>query len=183
VDAWSLDAGELAPLSWNPSASLVIHFLGYQRAYYSLSESAEAEADFAWLKGHGSLPERAAKRVEPPARGGGQAASRNLVVCGLGYRLEAAQAKAFPGGLEILTPYVPHLKDWGREAPPEGGRLGILDQALWMDDLEALRGGQKAVTDDWQSPPPALGVLHFLAANLKKLSPSSASYGPNQQGK
>jgi hypothetical protein len=169
VDSWSLDASELPPLTWRSATPLALGPLKYHRAYYSLTESAQAQEDFAYFREHGSLPARAASRTQAPSLLPGQESGRNLIVAGFEASLSAPDGQPMPAlpELEIITPYVPHLGSWGKEAPPAGGRLGVLDQAVWTDHPENLRKGQSGVTDDWQSPPPALGVVHYLSVGFK----------------
>lgn len=169
VDTWSLDASELPPLTWRAGVPLSMGVLKYHRAYYSLSETVQAQEDFTYFKEHGSLPAHAASRSQAPALLPGQDSGRNLIVAGFAASLSAPGDNPMPAlpEVEILTPYVPHLGSWGREAPPEGGRLGVLDQAVWTDHPENLRKGQLGVTDNWLSPPPALGVVHYLSVGFK----------------
>jgi hypothetical protein len=72
--------------------------------------------------------------------------------------------------LEVLVPYVPHLKSWGSEEPPKVRRLETFQemQALWTNRPERLRNGVEGVHDEWKSPPPTLGTQHYLSAYFRR---------------
>jgi hypothetical protein len=72
--------------------------------------------------------------------------------------------------LEMLVPYVPHLKSWGAEEPPAVLRLETFNehQTIWTNRPQRLRNGAEGVHDEWKSPPPALGAQHYLSAYFRR---------------
>jgi hypothetical protein len=167
VDGWALESSEVPPFTAKTGQKLGWQLLPYQRAFYALTETAEADEDFAYLTDHGELSPRSLQRTAPILPAEGTESIRTLVLVRQGVKLEA-QGKLKPiAELELLTPYVPHLRSWGKEHPPTGGRLGVIKQALWTDQPSRIRRGTKGLTDDWQSPPPAFGVIHYLSIGIQ----------------
>lgn len=169
VEAYSFESSELACLRWAPDQDLYVRDLGAGRAYYALSESAQAEADYKVLTFTGALPDSCQGRTLPPAGEGG--GTREFLVLSVQrYALHAEGPMDPLNELEALVPYVPLLKGWGSEEPPKVRRLETFQemQALWTDRPLRLRNGSEGVHDEWKSPPPVLGTQHYLSAYFRR---------------
>ena len=71
--------------------------------------------------------------------------------------------------LELLLPYRPKLASWGSQLPPRPDSLETLATAFWSDRPDRVRLKKNGDwTDEYQSPPPAYGVLHYASISLRK---------------
>jgi hypothetical protein len=171
VDSYSFDLSELAALRWSPDQDLKVADLGAGRAYYSMTEAAQAEADFAALTATGALPPACLSRLLLPAPEKGDQPWEYLALTCHRYALSAEGPMDPLNELEVMLPYVPHLKSWGYEEIPAVSSLEKWkesSEALWTDRPERLRNGAEGVRDEWKSPPPALGTQHYLSAYFRR---------------
>jgi hypothetical protein len=166
VEAWSLDNGVLKRLHWMPEQELSVQRLGWHRKVYAAGESATALADLAALSQSGRWTLDAASPTAQPDLG---AAGRFYVLTQESFRLECQGTMAPADAVDMLSPYRPQLPQWGRELAPRVSTLELEAQALWSDrpDRVRWRSGKK-LGDEWQSPPPALGVLHYMSFGLRR---------------
>ena len=81
VDSWSVIPGDFGWLEWEPAQSMGVVILGFEQAYYSLTETPEAEADLEFAKANGQLPDGFRSRAIPPRppREGGKIAWWTMV--------------------------------------------------------------------------------------------------------
>jgi hypothetical protein len=166
VEAWSLDNGALKRLHWAPEQELSVQRLGWHRKVYAAEESQTAKADLAALGVNGRWALDSVSPTTQPDLGG---AGRFYVLTQESFRLECQGSMAPAEAVDLLSPYRPQLPQWGRELPPRVSALELEGQSLWTDrpDRLRLRSGNK-LRDEWQSPPPALGVLHYLSFGLRR---------------
>jgi hypothetical protein len=183
VEAWSLDNGALKRLHWAPEQELSVTRLGWHRKVYAAGDSLTARAALDALAQSGrwlpeaasptasaltpsaSLTSTAVVEVAPDLSGAGTW----YVLTQESFRLQTQGSLAPAEAVDLLSPYRPQLPQWGRECPPRVRALELEGQALWSDRPERLRlrAGNKP-RDEWQSPPPALGVLHYLSFGLRR---------------
>jgi hypothetical protein len=166
IEAWSLDNGVLKRLHWTPEQELSVQRLSWHRKIYAASESLTAKADLALLASAGRwMPDPLSPTPQPDL----SVAGRFYVLTQESFRLECQGAMAPAEAVDLLSPYRPQLPQWGREVAPRVTALELEAQALWSDrpDRLRLRSGNK-LRDEWQSPPPALGVLHYLSFGLRR---------------
>jgi hypothetical protein len=167
VDAWAMDAGGLSLATWDPAQELQM-VSQVTRAYYGMGEAQQAQADLDDVKNHGCLSREALRRrVAPrPGRSGQATPWIMLALHEVSFTAEGPMAYISP--MEWLTPYVPHFKSWGEEAHPQSGALELLAQGYWSNRPERVRAKGSVARDDWKSPPPALGMLHYDMVNLRR---------------
>lgn len=170
VDAWSMDPGDLAVAFWEPAQELSVTSR-LERAYFSISDSAQAQAGLEYAKAHGRLPpltgsgpSAAGLALPPRARGGAKAEWFMLSLHQARFRAEGPMNPLYP--LDLITHFRPVLKSWGLEAPP--AKLGLLGQSFWTDRPERVRLRKNAPIDEWKSPPPAIGMLHYASVSLRR---------------
>lgn len=163
VEAWSLDAGSLKRVYWQPQQELEVQAQGAERVVFPAALSGAAKVSFALSAQLGRLSATAQGLTQSP-----QAAGIYYVLSVERYRLEVEGAMA-PMSVDILSPYRPHLASWGRELPSRVRTLENEAQALWTDrPARAKLKKDGSPQDEWQSPPPALGVLHYLSVGLRR---------------
>jgi hypothetical protein len=180
VEAWSLDNGALKRLHWAPEQELSVTRLGWHRRVYAAADSPTARAALDAVAQSGRWPAEApvAVAASPSAAALTPAAQAQPDLSGAGtwyvltqesFRLQTQGSLASAEAVDLISPYRPQLPQWGRECPPRVRALELEAQALWSDRPERLRlrGGNKP-RDEWQSPPPALGVLHYLSFGLRR---------------
>jgi hypothetical protein len=173
VEAWSLDNGALMRLHWAPEQELSVTRSGWQRRVYAAGDSLTAKAALDYFNLNGHLPQ-----VVTTSADVGLSATPAVDLSGEGtfyvltqesFHLETEGSMAYAESVDLLSPYRPQLPQWGRECTPRVRALELEAQALWSDRPERvrLRSGDKP-RDEWQSPPPALGVLHYLSFGLRR---------------
>ena len=171
VEAWSLDNGALKRLHWAPEQELSVTRSAWQRRIYAAGDSLTAKAalDYFNLNGHLPAAVSVAAAVSPTPSVDLHEAGTYYVLTQESFRLECEGSMAFAESVDLLSPYRPQLPQWGRECTPRVRALELEAQALWSDRPERLRlrNGDKP-RDEWQSPPPALGVLHYLSFGLRR---------------
>ena len=172
IEAWSLDNGALKRLHWAPEQELSVQRLGWHREVYAASESQTARARLDALASNGRW---IAQSTSPTASALSPSAALDLSGAGTWYvltqesfRLETEGSLAPAESIDLLSPYRPQQPQ-GREAAPRVSALELEAQALWSDRPERLRlrSGNKP-RDEWQSPPPAVGMLHYLSFGLRR---------------
>jgi hypothetical protein len=175
IDAWSLDSGVLARMHWSPAQELSIAAEDWERAVFPAEESATARAAFEASRSLGRLTATAgaARELGPVAEAvldGLTRGTRTLYVLTVQrFRLGVDGAMASMDPVDILGPYRPHLASWGRELNGCVQEMEIEAQALWTDRPGRLRLRSNGLPrDEWKSPPPALGVLHYLSCGLRR---------------
>lgn len=161
VDAYSLDPGVLARILWFPEQELAARALPWQRAVFAQEQSATARSAFAASLELGRLTQTS--EALPGVSGPGT----YWVLTVHGYELESQGAMAGMDPVDILTPYHPHLTKWGRELDPMR-EMELEAQGLHSDRPRRLRLVNGKPRDEWKSPPPALGVLHYVSTGLRR---------------
>jgi hypothetical protein len=161
VEAWSMDAEDLAPALWLPEQELAYES-SLERAYYSLSETTQALAALDEVKRDGRLPQEAAARALPPRQGAW------LLVANHRARFSTEGAMEALDPMELLLPYRPKLASWGSQARPVPESLETLAQAFWTDRPDRIHVKKAGWTDEYKSPPPAYGMLHYASLKLRK---------------
>jgi hypothetical protein len=171
VDAWSLDSSEPELLRWKPAQELSIARERWERVVFDESDTQDARAAFREALASGRIPvQKRAKSLavgtadvlENPA--GPHGGLWELTV--VGYRATVEGALAPLESMQVLTPYRPDYGTWGRE---QRGvlRANALDaQGVWCDRPDRLRV-HLDLKDEWASPPPALGMLHWYDFGVK----------------
>jgi hypothetical protein len=173
VEAWSLDNGALKRLHWAPEQELSVTRSAWQRRVYAAADSQTAKAALDYFNLNGHLPPAVtasagvALSAAPAVDLSGEGVF--YVLTQESFRLETEGSMAYAESVDLLSPYRPQLPQWGRECTPRVRALELEAQALWSDRPERvrLRSGDKP-RDEWQSPPPALGVLHYLSFGLRR---------------
>lgn len=163
VEAWALDAGSLKRLVWQPQQELAVQAQGEERAIFPAGLSVAARESFRLSAELGRLSATAQGLTATPGDPG-----TYYVLSVERYRLEVEGAMA-PMTVDLLSPYRPQLASWGRELPSRVRTLENEAQAVWTDrPARAKLKRDGSPQDEWQSPPPALGVLHFLSVGLRR---------------
>ena len=162
VEATALDPGDLAFALWKPEQELGKEAV-IERAYYSLSDTAKAMADLDYVKAYGRLPLSASTRVLPPRKGSWLLLANHRARFSTEGGMEALSA------LDLLLPYRPRLASWGSEARPVPDSLDTVATASFSDRPSRLRNFKKGDwVDEYKSPPPAYGVLHYATFSTRK---------------
>lgn len=162
IDAYSLDPGVLARIQWFPEQELKAKALPWQRAVFAQDQSATARAAFAASLELGRLTQTSG------AMEGVSGTGTYYVLTVHGYELESEGAMASMDPVDILTPYRPHLSNWGRELPGAVNEMELEAQGLHSDRPLRLRLVNGKPRDEWKSPPPALGVQHYVSTGLRR---------------
>ena len=161
-EAWALDAGDLAPAYWLPEQELA-HEASLERAYFSLSETPQAMAALDYIKLNGRLPLSATARALPPHQGSW------LMLANHRARFYTEGSMEALNPMELLLPYRPKLASWGSQRPPVPESLETLATAFWTDRPDRARVKKNGDwVDEYKSPPPAYGVLHYASISLRK---------------
>jgi hypothetical protein len=161
-EAWSLDAGDLAPAAWLPEQELALQG-SLERAYFGLSETAAAMQALEAVRRDGALPGALRARSLPPRKGPW------LMLANHRCRFYTEGSMEALSALELLLPYRPKLAAWGTQLPPRPESLETLATAFWSDRPDRVRLKKNGDwTDEYQSPPPAYGVLHYASFSLRK---------------
>lgn len=170
IDAYSLDQGTLALLKWEPAQELAVKVESFERVYFSQDMEVDARAAYGLalrdgrvMPGHGGAADAASY----------QSLSSNAFVFALTVwrvRLTTDGSMAPMEPVDLISPYQPHLASWNREAAPALREMEVEKDGagLWSDRPERMKLRQGKATDEWASPPPALGVLHYLACGLRR---------------
>ncbi len=176
VEAWSLDAGTLKRVFWLPEQELEVQGYSAARLAFPADLSAAAKASFKVSAELGHLSATAAGLTSTPSAPG-----TYYVLSVDRYRLEVEGAMA-PMTVDLISPYRPQLASWGRELPSRVRTLETEAQALWTDrPARAKLKKDGSPQDEWQSPPPALGVLHYLSVGLRR--PASVLQAELKEGR
>jgi hypothetical protein len=173
VDAWSLDAGDLARLTWRPQEELTALDEGWERQAFAAGDSLAAHAAFADALALGHLsPTASAQALSPLAaaslRGLTQGSATLWVLSIQRWRLQTLGALSALDPIELTTPYRPQLASWGRERRGSVRALELEAQGVWSDREPRLKRHSGSLADVWSSPPPALGVLHAYRLSLRR---------------
>jgi hypothetical protein len=163
-EAWSMDAGDLAPALWLPEQELA-YTADLERAYFNLSETSIAMATLDYVSRNGHLPLSVTARVLPPRKG------TWLLIANHRTRFYTEGSMEALNPMELLLPYRPRLASWGSQQRPAPESLETLATAFWTDRPDRARikkDGQWS--DDYKSPPPAYGMLHYASIGLRKPS-------------
>lgn len=175
VDAWSLDAGVLGRSLWKPAQELSATRLAWQRAVFDQGDSLAAQAAYSASLDLGRLTFTAAvapQALSPAVQGvlqGLTRGSRTLWV--LTVQAWHLQVDGNMGGMDpvqLLTPYRPQLASWSREQRGAVRELELEAQGLWSDRPQRFRLRKGSLGHEWSSPPPALGVLHWVSFGLPR---------------
>jgi hypothetical protein len=172
IDAWSLDASSLARLRWKPKQQLGVSLVGWERAAFDGGDSLAAHAAFDDALGAGrlkvgtraqSLSVVAGSVLQSLTRG----ASTVWVLTAQHWRLRTEGAMDGMQSVQILSPYRPDLSSWGREQRGPVRGSDIEAEGLWSDRPSRLRL-HTDLRDEWASPPPALGILHWYDLGVRR---------------
>jgi hypothetical protein len=158
VEAWSLDAGVLSRLHWDPAQELQVTRSGWQRMFFA--ESGTAKAALAQAEATGLAGVSVSADTSAPGT--------YYVLSSERWTLQTEGAMAPMGVIDFLCPYRAHLGDKGRELTGPVKMLEQEGQALWSDRPVRLRLTKGKTHDEWQSPPPALGVLHYQSFGVRR---------------
>lgn len=172
IDAWSLDPSGLARLRWKPKQELVASLVGWERVAFAEGDSVSARAAFSASLEAGALSGTA---MACPLTVAADAVLKNLsagevslwVLTAQHWRLKTEGSMLAMRRVLILTPYRPDLSDWGREQKGSVRASDIEVQGVWSDRPERLRL-HKDLQDEWSSPPPAFGMLHWYELGVRR---------------
>jgi hypothetical protein len=173
IDAWSPDAGTLARLAWAPAQRWSGCGRGWERVVFAEGDSTAARAAFDASLSLGRLTQTAGAFSSLSLAAAAADLSPTATLWVLSWQrvqLETEGAMATMDPVDLLTPYRPHLASWGRELPSAVRELEIQAQGLWSDRPKHLRGDPLKPRNEWKSPPPALGVLHYASTGLRRMS-------------
>jgi hypothetical protein len=164
LDAWALDAGELARASWMPQEELKAEHLASERAYFSAAQEPEARAALASLTSTGRLPLSAPRSLSGPA------GAEYLVLAVERWRFSVEGSLQALSELDLLLPYVPHQASWDAEAGPATQRQDCLAVGWFTDRPERLHQPKAWGDGNWErSKEHAVrGQLHSLALSLRR---------------
>jgi hypothetical protein len=162
AEAWSLDAAELAPALWLPEQELAYEG-SLEKAYFALSETALATQALGQIQQNGALPLSLTARALPPRKGPWLMLANHRAH----FYTEGSMEALNP--LELLLPYRPKLASWGSQQRPIPESLETLATAFWTDRPDRARIKKNGEwTDEYKSPPPAYGILHYASISLRK---------------
>lgn len=172
IDAWSLDDSSLARLRWKPKQQLGVALVGWERAAFEDGDSLVARAAFDASLGAGRLSVPAQARPLSVVAGsvlqGLTKGSATLwVLTAQHWRLRTEGALQGMQSVQMLTPYRPDLSSWGREQRGEVRASEIEAQGVWCDRPSRMRL-HTDLRDEWASPPPALGILHWYDLGVRR---------------
>jgi hypothetical protein len=171
IDAWSLDAGVLGRILWEPEQQLSLTGSAWERVVFAEGDSAAARAAYDASLSLGRLTQTAGALQSLSAAARAAAPGATLwVLTWQRYQLETEGAMASMDPFDVLSPYRPHLASWGRELPSRVHELECEAQGYWSDRPKHLRGDAAKPRDEWKSPPPALGVLHYASTGVRRMS-------------
>jgi len=164
LDAWALDAGELARASWMPQEELKAEHLASERAYFSASQEPEARAALACLTSTGRLPLAAALSLSLPA------SAEYIVLAEERWRFSVEGSLQALGELDLLLPYLPHQASWDAEAGPATLRQDCLAVGWFTDRPERLHQPKAWGEGNWERSKEhaGRGQLHSLALSLRR---------------
>lgn len=174
VDAWSLDPGVLARVAWFPEQDLNAPAEGWTRAVFAEGDSVAARAAFEASLALGRITGTAGASLSlsRSAQDALQGLTRSSVTLWVltvqRYELQSEGTMAGMDPIDILTPYRPHLASWGRELNGSVRELELEAQGLFSDRPLRLRLSNGKARDEWKSPPPALGVQHYVSFGLRR---------------
>jgi hypothetical protein len=161
-EAWSLDATELAPALWLPEQELAYEAT-LEQAYFALSETALATQTLDFIRANGAMPLSLSARALPPRKGPW------LMLANHRARFFTEGSMEALNPLELLLPYRPKLANWGSQQRPVPDSLQTLAAAFWTDRPDRARTKKNGDwTDEYKSPPPAYGILHYASISLRK---------------
>ena len=149
--------------------------MGWQRTVFAEGDSLAARASFDASLAAGRLSGSAG--VGLPLSAAAQAVLEGLtqgsatlwVLTVQQQRLVSDGAMASMEPVDLLTPYRPHLSSWGRELRGPVREMELEAQGVLSDRPGRLRlNSAGKPKDEWKSPPPALGVLHYLSFGLRR---------------
>jgi hypothetical protein len=171
IDAWSLDAGVLGRVLWEPEQQLSQTDSGWERVVFAEGDSVAARAAYEASLGLGRLTRTAGALQSLSAAAQAAAPGATLwVLTWQRFQLETEGAMASMDPFDVLSPYRPHLASWGRELPSRVHELECEAEGFWSDRPKHLRGDAAKPRDEWKSPPPALGVLHYASTGVRRMS-------------
>ena len=164
LDAWALDAGELARASWMPQEELKAEHLASERAYFAASQVPEARAALDSLTCTGRLPLSAPRSLSAPA------GAEYLVLAVERWRFSVEGSLQALSELDLLLPYLPHQASWDAEAAPATLRQDCLAVGWFTDRPERLHQPKAWGDGNWErSKEHAVrGQLHSLALSLRR---------------
>jgi transglutaminase-like putative cysteine protease len=164
LDAWALDAGELARATWMPQEELKAVHLGSERAYFGPQQEAQARAALACLTSTGRLPADAPRSLSP------EAGAERLVLAVEHWSFSVEGSMQALSEMDLLLAYVPHQANWDAEAAPATQRQDCLATGWFTTRPERLRQPKAWADGNWErSKERAVrGQLHFLALNLRR---------------
>lgn len=173
IDAWSMDASGLERLRWRPQQELAAAPGPWERAVFDAGDSAAARAAFDASLALGRLTGTALARPLSAAAAAYQSLSQGSatlwVLTAQRWNLSVQGAMAGMDSMQLLTPYRPALNSWGREQQGAAAGLDIEAQGVWSDRPQRLRLFSE-LEDEWSSPPPALGMLHWYKLAVRRHS-------------
>lgn len=172
IDAWSLDASSLERVRWKRRQGMSVAQVGWERAVFGEGDSRAALAAYSAGVALGVLSGTAqAQPLSAAATAAFQDLTRGTatlwVLTAQHWRLRVEGAMAGMDHVQILTPYRPDFQSWGREQPLGVRASEIEAQGVWSDRPQRLRL-HKDLQDVWESPPPALGMLHWYDLGVRR---------------
>jgi hypothetical protein len=174
IDAWSLDASSLARLRWEPKQELQVSVLGWERAAFGEGDSRAAHAAFDASLACGRLTDTAQAQSLSAAAGAvleglTQGASVLWVLTAEHWRMRTEGVMTAMKSVQILGPYRPDLPSWGREQRGAARASDLEAEGVWSDRPQRLRlHTDPELQNDWASPPPALGMLHWYDLGVRR---------------
>ncbi|MGH7441108.1 MAG: hypothetical protein ACREKE_00390 [bacterium] len=174
VDAWSLDPSSLACMRWKPDQDLSVSLKDWERVAFPQDDSAAARSAFDASLASGFLTRTAQAGslsvtacAALAALDPGQTRATVWVLTAQHWRLSTEGALQGLSSVEMLTPYCPNLSSWGREQRGELVASELSAQGVWSDRPARLRL-HKTIADEWSSPPPAIGILHWYDLGVRR---------------
>lgn len=174
IDAWSLDPSSLARLRWQPKQELQASVVGWERAAFDEGDSPAAHAAFDASLAYGSLTGTGQARPLSAAAAAvlqdlTQGASILWVLTAQHWRMRTEGVMTAMRSVQILSPYRPDLPSWGREQRGEVRASDLEAEGVWSDRPGRLRlHTDEALSNDWDSPPPAFGMLHWYELGVRR---------------
>ncbi|HTB21755.1 MAG TPA: hypothetical protein VK914_03515 [bacterium] len=171
IDAWSLDASSLARLRWKPKQEMELSLRGWERQAFGEGDSQAAHEAFAAALERGSLtdtPQALALSIAADSvlQNLTQGASSLWVLTAQHWRMKVEGVLNSMQSVQVLTPYRPDFGSWGREQRGAVRALDLEAEGVWSDRPKRLRL-HTDLQDEWASPPPALGMLHWYDLGVR----------------
>jgi hypothetical protein len=172
IDAWSMDPSSLARVRWRPKQELRASLLRWQRAVFDAGDSAAAHTAFSESLALGRLTGTAGTQAlsstaDAVLNGLTRGSAVLWVLTAQHWRLSTEGVLTSLRRVQLLTPYRPELASWGREERGPVRALEVEAEGVWCDRPGRLRVDPD-LADDWSSPPPALGMLHWYDIGLRR---------------